>query len=350
MDAVFVFISGAALLIYSAEKLIGHLVGVASSLRISVFLLAVVFTGIEFDDVFLGVALNLEDLDGVALGTVFGTALSLIGVVLALAAILAPGVVSIPRGYLVVFAAAPFVMVLFALTAPLGIVDGVLLLGLFLVFLGYVVVRESRGEKAVFRDAEMYEAYAVVRATAGGSGGAEIRSGEPTPRHFSEDLTAGGKRAGWTGIGWMVLAIVGLVIGSATTGIGTHGILETYGLDGTLFGATIATLVLTIEDVFLTVEPARRGAPEIGVGNVIGSVVFSVTGKLGIILLMGGLVVGPDVISWHLPALVVLTVFAAYFLSTGRLRRWHGYVLLGLYVLYWVVSFGVFGGAPVETD
>lgn len=353
MDAVFVFISGAALLIYSAEKLIGHLVGVASSLRISVFLLAIVFTGIEFDDVFLGVALNLEDLDGVALGTVFGTALSLIGVVLALAAILAPGAVRIPRGYLVIFAASPFVMILFALTAPLGIVDGVLLLGLFVVFIGYVVVRESRGEKAVFRDAEMYEAYAVVRATAGGSGPAEdheARSRDRAAHSLSEDLTVGGKRGGWVGIGWMVLAIVGLVIGSATTGIGTHGILETYGLDGTLFGATIATLVLTIEDVFLTVEPARRGAPEIGVGNVIGSVVFSVTGKLGIILLMGGLVVGPDVISWHLPALIVLTVLAAYFLSTGQLRRWHGYVLLGLYVLYWVVSFGVFGEAPVEVD
>jgi cation:H+ antiporter len=355
MDAVFVFISGAALLIYSAEKLIGHLVGVASSLRISVFLLAIVFTGIEFDDVFLGVALNLEDLDGVALGTVFGTALSLIGVVLALAAILAPGAVRIPRGYLVIFAVSPFVMILFALTAPLGIVDGVLLLGLFVVFIGYVVVRESRGEKAVFRDAEMYEAYAVVRATAGGSGSAqpevpEVRSPDRAARSFSEDLAIGGKRGGWVGIGWMLLAIVGLVIGSATTGIGTHGILETYGLDGTLFGATIATLVLTIEDVFLTVEPARRGAPEIGVGNVIGSVVFSVTGKLGIILLMGGLVVGPDVISWHLPALIVLTVLAAYFLSTGQLRRWHGYVLLGLYVLYWVVSFGVFGGAPVEVD
>jgi cation:H+ antiporter len=147
-----------------------------------------------------------------------------------------------------------------------------------------------------------------------------------------------------------VLAIAGLIVGSATVGIGTHGLLDAYGLDGTLFGATIATLVLTIEDVFLTVEPARKGAPEIGVGNVIGSVVFSVTGKLGIILLTGGLVVGPTVLSWHLPVLIVLTGLAAYFLSTGRLVRWHGYVLLGLYVLYWVVSYGIFDGVPTDVD
>jgi cation:H+ antiporter len=317
MDYVFVFISGAVLLVYSAEKLIDQLVTIARGLRISLFLLAVVFTGIEFDDVFLGVALNVEDLGDVALGTVFGTALSLVGIVLALAAILTPTEVRVPRDYLVIFAAAPLVMVVFALT-PLGLVDGIVLLALFVLFIGYVAVREPRRDKPVFRDTEVLE--------------------------------NSGRRAGWAGIGFAVLAVCGLVVGSATVGIGTGGILTTYGLDGTLFGATIATLVLTVEDVFLTVEPVRRGAPEIGVGNVIGSVVFSVTGKLGIILLTGGLTVGRYVLSWHLPVLVVLTGTAAVFLSTGRLRRWHGWVLLGLYVTYWVVSYGVFDGVPTEVD
>jgi cation:H+ antiporter len=99
MTWVLVFVSGAALLIVSAEKLIAHLVGAASGLRIPLFLLAVVFTGVEFDDIALGVWLNMEDLSGVALGVVFGTALSFTGVVLALAAILAPSRVAIPRDY-----------------------------------------------------------------------------------------------------------------------------------------------------------------------------------------------------------------------------------------------------------
>lgn len=364
MTSIFVFISGAALLIYSAEKLIGYLVGVASGLRISIFLLAIVFTGIEFDDIFLGVALNLEELDGVALGIVFGTALSLPGIVLALAAILTPTDISIPRDYVTAFAVAPLVMVPFTLSAPLTAVDGVILLGLFVLFIGYVTVRESRAEMPVFRDAEMYEAYAVVRGSRGETsvlpepatdprrtepdGGSDV----PGERalHFAEDMPFAEARrhSGWTGLGLAALALAGLVIGAAVTGTGTEGILETYGLEGTLFGATIATIVLTVEDIFLTVEPARRGAPEIGVGNVVGSVVFSVTGKLGIILLAGGIVVGPNVVSWHLPALIALTGLAAYFLSTGRLQRWHGCTLLGLYAAYWLVSFGVFGIAPVD--
>jgi cation:H+ antiporter len=360
VTSIFVFISGAALLIYSAEKLIGYLVGIASTLRVSVFLLAIIFTGIEFDDIALGVALNLEDLEGVALGVVFGTAIAMTGVVLAIAALLTPTRVNIPREYVAILAAAPLLMIPFTLMAPLTAVHGVILVALFVVFIGYVAARELRSDTPIFRDAEMYETYTEARA-AGGGGTTVLRDAHAdtvtsntgtAEQDLSESMpfAAARSRSGWAGLGLAVLALAGLVIGAATTGIGTEGILETYGLEGTIFGATIATAVLTIEDIFLTVEPIRRGVPEIGVGNVIGSVVFSVTGKLGIILLAGGIVVDPDVLTWHLPALVVVTGLGAYFIFTGRLRRWHGVALLGLYIGYWAVSFALLGEPPIEMD
>ena len=132
---------------------------------------------------------------------------------------------------------------------------------------------------------------------------------------------------------------------------GTEEILQRYGIQGTVFGATFVTAVLALEDLFLTVQPIRKGVPEIGIGNVIGSLIFTVTGKLGIIVLAGGsIVVGSSVLKWHLPALLVITGVAAYFLHTGQLKRWHGFALLGLYIAYWVISFAVYGGAPVEAD
>jgi cation:H+ antiporter len=362
MTWVFVFVSGVTLLIVSAEKLIAHLVGAASGLRIPLFLLAVVFTGVEFDDIALGVWLNMEELSGVALGVVFGTALSFTGVVLALAAILTPSRVGIPRDYVVLLAGSPLVMVVFTLNAPLTFTDGLVLLGLFVAFLAYVAAREIRRSVPVFRDEEVFDAAAV----AGAGGGATAWRAAETERaagggawadaeleqQIVDDLPFARPRElpGWAHLGLAALALAGLVVGAATTSLGIEGILETHGLEGTVFGATVVTAVLTLEDLFLTVEPFRKGVPEIGVGNVIGSVVFSVTGKLGITLLAGGIVVGPDVLTWHLPSLIVLTGFAAYCLSTGRLERWHGCTLLALYAAYWVVSLVAFGGAPVELD
>jgi cation:H+ antiporter len=353
MTSILIFIVGAALLIYSAEKLIVYLVGAAAGLRISVFLLAIIFTGIEFDDVALGIALNLEDLSGVALGTVFGTAISMTGIVLALAAIISPTRVNIPRQYIALFAAAPLVMIPFILAGPLTRVHGAMLLLLFVLFIAYVASRELRSTP-VFRNAEILE-----KIEAGGGGkrtvaGTDEPTDKPTdkpPFVVTMPFNQSRQIPGWAAIGLAVVALIGLIAGAAVTSSGTEGILEDYGIQGALFGATIATLVLTLEDIFLTVEPTRKGAPELGVGNVIGSVVFGVTGKLGIILLAGGgIVVDDDVFSWHLPVLVVMTALAAYFLHTGRLRRWHGFVLLALYLAYWVVSFTMFGGAPVEAD
>jgi cation:H+ antiporter len=354
MTSILIFIAGAALLIYSAQKLIVYLVGAASGLHVSVFLLAIIFTGIEFDDLALGVTLNLEDLSGVALGTVFGTAISMTGIVLALAAIISPTRVNIPRDYIALFAVAPLVMIPFVLTGPLTAVHGAVLLLLFVLFIAYVASRELRRSTPVFRNAEILE-----RVEAGGSDGLrtagtdepvdELTSKPPFDVTMPFDKTR--RLPGWAGIGLAVLALIGLVAGAYATSLGTEGILEEYGIEGALFGATIATLVLTLEDIFLTVTPTRRGAPEIGVGNVIGSVVFGVTGKLGIILLTGGsIVVGDDVLSWHLPVLVVLTALSAYFIWTGRLRRWQGCLLLALYIAYWVISFTMFGAAPIEAD
>lgn len=354
MTPILIFIAGAALLIYSAEKLIVYLVGAASGLHVSVFLLAIIFTGIEFDDLALGIALNVEDLSGVALGTVFGTAISMTGIVLALAAIISPTRVNIPRDYIVLFAVSPLVMVPFVLTGPLNAVHGVVLLLLFVLFIGYVASRELRRSTPVFRNAEILETVG-----AGGTGPVPAAgTDEPVRRNTDKppfDVTMPFDKTrrlpGWAGIGLAVLSLIGLVVGAYATSLGTESILQEYGIEGALFGATIATLVLTLEDIVLTVTPTRRGAPEIGVGNVLGSVVFGVTGKLGIILLAGGsIVVGDEVLSWHLPVLVVLTALAAFFIWTGRLRRWQGFLLLALYIAYWVVSYAVFGEAPIEAD
>ena len=362
MVSVITFVLGAAILIYAADKLVSYLVGAARGLTASIFLLAIIFTGIEFDDVALGVVLNLEDMDGVAVGIVFGTTVGYSGLVLAAAAILAPTKVSIPKDYLAIFALAPLILIPFLLTGPLTIVHGFILLGLYAVFLIYVVRRETRADRPVFRDAEMFEAYELARVS-----GREARSGantlvmargeggaatNPPGKFFSKDLPfpEANRRVGWPALALAVLALVGLILGAYLVAEGTEGILEDFGMEATVFGATIATLVLTLEDLYLTVRPAMKGAPEIGIANVIGSAIFSVTAKLGVLLLFGSVMVDSLVFTWHLPALIMMTWLATYFLWTGRLRRWHGFVLLGLYAIYWMVTFFGFGEIPVEMD
>ena len=367
MVPVVELVLGLALLVYSAEKLIGHLVGVASRWAVSLFLIAVVFTGIEFDDLAYGIVLNLDELKHVALGTVIGTTIAITGIVLALAALIAPCRVDVTKDYLVLFFAAPVVMSALALTGTLTIGTGVVLVVLFVAFVGWIGYREHASRRPVFRNAELYEQIEKVGATTGatthygetgtpaGSHDVSGKSDEgggfdlPNDLRIDQGFLKARRRSLPSGLALAALALVGLVAGAIIAGQGTDGILDAFDIDGTVFGVAIATLALTLEDILLTVEPARRGAPEIGVANAIGSVVFSVTGKLGIVLLAGGAItVEDDVLSWHLPVLLVMTALSALFLATGRLRRWHGAVLLALYVTYFVISLTVFGEVPID--
>lgn len=375
MIPIIEFVLGIAVLVYCAEKLIAQLVGVASRWAVSLFLLAVVFTGIEFDDLAFGVVLNLEDLSQVALGTVIGTTVAMTGIVLALAAIIAPCPVDVPKDYLALFVLAPVVMLGLALTGALTVVTDVVLIALFVAFVGWIAYREYTARRPVWRNAEVYEQLekaGVAPGTGGAATATLVREGDdgddrdgrpadeagrggfrgfdlPPDLRVDEGFLKARQHSPGVSILLAVLALVGLVVGAVVAGQGTEGILEDFAISGTVFGVTIATLALSLEDIFLTVEPARRGAPEIGVANIIGSVVFSVTGKLGVILLVGGAItVDATALSWHLPVLVGMTVLSALFLATGHLRRWHGIVLLALYVVYFVVSLAVFGGVPVD--
>jgi cation:H+ antiporter len=370
MISIVEFVLGIAVLVYSAEKLIAHLVGVASRWAISLFLVAVVFTGIEFDDLAYGIVLNIDDLKQAALGTVIGTTIAMTGIVLALAALIAPCEFDVPKSYLALFVAAPLVMYAFAATGALTLTTGIVLCLLFVAFVGWIAYREKVARRPVWRNEEFYEQLETVGAGGGagnavlvvGGGGTGGGSGPgvgdgaggfelPPDLRVDQAFLRARQHSPWVALGWAVVALTGLVVGAIVAGQGTDGILNTFDIDGTVFGVTIATLALSLEDIFLTVEPQRRGAPEIGIANVLGSVVFSVTGKLGIVLLIGGTItVDRDVLTWHMPVLVVMTALSAVFIGTGRLRRWHGAVLLGLYVIYFVMSLVLFSGVPVDTS
>jgi cation:H+ antiporter len=379
--AIIEFVLGIAVLVYSAEKLIAHLVGVASRWAISLFLIAVVFTGIEFDDLAYGIVLNIDDLKQAALGTVIGTTIAMTGLVLALAAIIAPCTFSVPKDYLVLFVASPIVMYALAATGALTLVTGIVLVLLFVAFVGWIAYREKATHRPIWRNAEYYEQLETVGAGVGGGGTATLVAGGgdgegptggdsggvgtatgpgdapgggfdlPSDLRVDQAFLRARQHSAWGSLGYAVIALVGVVVGAIVAGQGTDGVLDTFDIDGTVFGVTIATLALSLEDIFLTVEPQRRGAPEIGIANILGSVVFSVTGKLGIVLLVGGAItVDSDVLAWHLPVLIVMTALSAVFIGTGQLRRWHGFVLLGLYVVYFVLSLTLFNGVPVDTS
>ena len=338
VGAMLVIAGGAALLAVCVERLISYLTRAALNLRISLFALAILFTGFEFDDAVLALVLSAGDLEQIALGTAIGTGLAIVGVTLAVAAIARPFPVDLPTDYVVLFAVSPFLLVPFAVHRTLTFVHGVLLLGAFVLLFGYLLGREYQRDTPVFRNSPLGE---EVRLDGG-----VTRPGS-VPEIPEDRFVEGGSATGRIWLLLAVVALLGIVFGSMLLEAGSEAAVDGLAVSETVFGATFLTAILTFEDVMLTIEPVRRGVPEIGVGNVIGSVLFSVTGNVGVIMLFGDVAVSRSVVTFHLPAILLVTVLAAYFLHRGQLKRWHGYLLGGLYVAYWAIALFVFGCVPV---
>lgn len=348
LGAVFVLLLGGLILIAFVEKLISYISRAATGLGISVFSLAIVFTGFEFDDTILALVFASGGMEEVALGTALGTALAILGITLAVAAIARPFSVSIPRDYLALLFVSPLVLVPLVVLGTLTTIHGLFLIALFFVFLGYIIWMEARRDVPVFRETDLLSEDGTeaddpsVEADGGVTPADRL---EPIPEdRFVGELSV----AKFVWLGLAVLSLIGIVAGSILIETGSEVVIEESGIEETIYGATIITLLLTFENVLLTLEPVRRGIPEIGIGHVIGSVVFSVTANIGFILLIADLSIGSTVLLFHMPALLISTALGAYFISTGTLKRWHGYVIGGLYVAYWLVALFVFGGVPIS--
>lgn len=338
LGVVLILLTGIGLLAASTEKLISYLARASLRLRLSLFSLAIVFTGFEFDDTVLALVFSAGGMEGAALGTALGTGLAITGITLAVAAIVQPFPVNLPRDYVALFVLGPFLIVPLAVTGTLTVRYGAVLVVFFFGTFGYLIYRERQRSIPVFRDTELGQA---VR---GDGGHEDVRELDPIPEErLLGDLADSG--AVWLGLS--VLALVGIVFAAMLLEGGSEVVTESFGIEGTVLGATFLTLILTFEDIMLTIEPVRRGLPEIGVGNVIGSVLFSVTGNIGIVAFFGDVAVSSSVLTFHLPAMIVVTALAGYFLSTGRMERWHGYTLGGLYVGYWVIALVVYSGVPM---
>jgi cation:H+ antiporter len=311
--AAVVFVVGVVLVVESVETFVESIAEAALGVGVSAFFLTVLLAGTDLENAILGLAAVTGDLPNVALGTVFGEALFILGAAVGVAGLLRPFEVAVPRIYQLLTLASPTLMIALSLDGVLSRVDGILLLGAFLPFVGVVYWLESDAET------RFLAAEAVEEAT----------------EEDDDDIDLEGPLA----VVVPILAVVGMTVGSELAIVGARDLLTAFGIPGLAFGATVVSFVASLEELFLTVEPVRQGVPHLGVGNVIGSTAFFVTANAGVIALVQPIDVSGSVVTVHWPFLLALLVVVVALFARGRVGRPAGAFLLVSYALYWGANY-----------
>lgn len=289
------FGGGVWLLVESVEGLIKSLRAWALAAGLSGVLVGALVLGLDVESTAAGVAATLDDLPGTALGTSFGATIFLVTVGLGTAALIAPFDIRVPTALLAAAAAATGLSIALAADGQLSRVDGGVLLGSFVPLVAAIVLGRPKTTAPQDRERPARPRLLVLKVIGG---------------------------------------LAGLVLGAELLVFGTGRVVAELGFSETVFGFLIVAAAVSFEEVVLEALPAFRGFPELSVGNALGTLVFLLTGSLGVIVLARPIDVPASVISYHLPALAVTVLLAVALLARGRMGRAQGAVLVAAYVAY----------------
>lgn len=299
--AVGAFFLGVVVVVWSTDRLLAGMVGLATLLRLAPFAIAGIFSGLEAENVAVGLVAAHGGVPDLALGTVFGGGVFIVCVALGLGAVLFPLRVRLPTGVLVSFAITPVLSGLALVGNSTSRVAGIVLLAAFALGLGYVVIA-SRTHRFLEAD--------------------EVLEAAEHPRRW------------WMPVLLTLLGIGAITVGAELVTFGAERMISRFSLPAALIGMVVTPAAIELEEVIRQAIPAREGRPDVSAGNLVGTVLYFVLFNLGLIALAAPVHVSPLTRTLDWPFLVASTWLATLFLWRGGVSRGQGAVLFALYTGY----------------
>lgn len=305
------FILGFALLIKGADLLVDGSSAVARRSRISplVIGLTIVAFGTSAPELVVNIFASLQGNTEIAIGNILGSNIANILLILGLAAFIYPVTAQrstvwkeIPFSLLaavVLGFLAQDILIDGAGFAALTRIDGLVLLSFFVIFLYYIVGMARSGNMA----------------------------GDDQP---AKEMSAG------KSIGYIVVGLLGLVVGGKWIVDGAVDIAQMLGISQSVIALTIVAVGTSLPELATSVVAARKKQSDIAIGNVVGSNIFNIFFILGASAVIRPL---PFLASSNLDIAMTIgasaILFALLFIGKRHIiERWQGLLMIVLYALY----------------
>jgi cation:H+ antiporter len=291
--SVVLLVAGLVLVVAGAELFFAGLLAAAARFGISPFVLTVVVSGFELENLAAGIAANAKGLSNAAAGTFLGGTTFLALAVPGLAAVASPLRARLPRRVLAWTAASPLPLLGLAADGELARWEGGVLVAWFVVAI-VGIARSGRGL---------------------------VGTGTPERPRFPLVRLVGG------------LAL--LTVAGDLLGRGIERVVEGFGISQSLLGNTAIAASVEAEEVGRVVTPARHGRGDVALGNVVGTIAHFAAFNAGVIALVRPIELDHDSRVLHLPVAAAAPVLLAVLLLVrDGVGRALGLGLLTLYAAY----------------
>ncbi len=109
---------------------------------------------------------------------------------------------------------------------------------------------------------------------------------------------------------------------------------EITGISKSVIATTALAIGTSLPELFVTISAAKRGNPEMAVGNVIGSNIFNILMILGVCALIKPIKISMDMINFGIPFLLMTTLLFLFSTLTKKITKWEGYIYIMLYIFF----------------
>ncbi len=300
--------AAAALLWVGAEVFVEHAAAAGRRLGVTGLAVGLLLAGAEPEELITAMTAALRGRGGIAAGDAIGANVTMLTLVLGLAALLGPLPVGARvRRYLMGAAALGAVAALL-LPGGIGRAGGLLLVVVYAAAVAAVWIRE-RKPPAIGELAELE----------------------------AEGHVAGGGE-GWIGLLLVVAGIGIMAAGGWLAVIGAERLVEVLAVTDSVVGLSLVALATTAELFALAVSAHRHRVSELAVAGVVGSVGYNATVTLGGAALVRPIAtVGVVPAGWLAAGLPLLVLGLGG--RSGEVHRWGAPVLLTVYIVYVVVLY-----------
>jgi len=302
---VLTLILGIGMLIIGGHLLVEGSVAIAKKFGVSTLVigLTVVAFSTSSPELALNIIASANNHGDLCLGNIFGSNIANIGLVLGIGALICKlpvtgRIVKVEFPWLVV--ATIFV----GLVTLFGTLDGVWPF-LFLCFFIFLMVKWFKiGKESESKIAD--------------------ESGDVVPDIHCSAIAA-----------WMMLigGLLLLGLGGKATEIGAvTGALE-FGLSKILVGGTVVAIATSLPEVVTTIIAAKKGHPDLAVGNVVGSNIFNILFVLPITILVNPIAT-PNGVWVYVVVMLLMTLLAWFLTMDNRIKPKEGGILVGLFICF----------------
>ena len=296
---------GFVTLLLSGDFLVRGGVSLARHFKVSTLVvgLTVVSLGTSAPELFVSLGAVLNGKSDVSTGTIIGSNISNIGLVLGLTALILP--IAVNRRSTVfdwpIMFGATLLFFVFILNGSLGRIEGIVFVLLLLTYVIYTLYNSRRNDGA--------EASKVEKPKYG------------LPFSFLIIL----------------ISTVGLYFGADWLVRGASGIAKNFGISEYLIAATVVAFGTSVPELATSIIAAFKKEMDISVGNIIGSNLFNILGILGITAVIKPIDVIDQILQFDIYYLIGICVLLLIFmipLKSGKITRWNGMFLVASYIFY----------------